>query len=467
MVASSTAMRGAMAAWQQAISIRGRITVITTLVVVVVLVAASIALVSLQRRTLTDNIDTAIHLRAGDIGALLENGAPPQSVATSDDEIAFIQIVDASGTLVSSSPNVANLAPVITARPPPGESETTRLGGLPIDDEPFHVLAQTFATASGTHTVYVGGNLEAVEESTDSLLAILRVGVPLLGVAVAAGTWILVGRALAPVEAMRREVAAIGAEDLGRRVPRPRVDDELGHLAQTMNEMLARLQEAHERQEQFTADASHELRSPLASMRTQLEVAIAHPESQQWEVTASDLQLEVVRMQRLVEQLLFLAGHDSRGATPSQQPVDLDDIVFEEARRLRTSAVAIDTSAVSAGQVRGDADQLRRAVRNLIENATRHARSLVRIELREMHGHVLLSVADDGEGIPEQARERVFERFTRLDDARTRASGGAGLGLAITRTIVLAHGGVIAVDPAYSGGARIVLEFHSADGALP
>jgi signal transduction histidine kinase len=267
----------------------------------------------------------------------------------------------------------------------------------------------------------------------------------------------VVGRTLRPVDAIRAEVADISERSLDRRVPVPRTDDEISRLAATMNTMLDRLHTAAERQRRFVADASHELQTPLASVRTDLEVALAHPANTDWQDTAVDLLTANRRMERLVRDLLFLARSDERTARPPARPVDLDDIVLSEAVRMRAAGhVHFDTSAVSAAAVNGRRDELTRAVRNLLDNAGRYARSLVTVALASDDGRVTLVVQDDGPGVPPGDRERVFRRFTRLDDDRSRETGGTGLGLAIAMEIIDAHGGAINVEDA-AGGARFVI----------
>jgi signal transduction histidine kinase len=293
-----------------------------------------------------------------------------------------------------------------------------------------------------------------VSESIGSLVGLLQVGVPLLLLAVGCGLWWVTGRALAPVEAIRREVESIGAEELHRRVPEPAVRDEVGRLAVTMNAMLERLDAANRRQEQFVADAAHELRSPLASLRVQLEVAEA----------GDDMLAEVARLQALSENLLLLARSSER-PTDGHRAIDLDDVVFGEvlrAKQMLNGQLTIDTSHVSAGAVRGSEEALARVVRNLLDNAARHARSRVAVSLSEERGTVRLTVTDDGEGIPEESRDAVFERFVRLDAGRATSAGGAGLGLAIVRSVVEAHGGRVMVDGMSEGGARLVVELPSA-----
>ncbi len=274
---------------------------------------------------------------------------------------------------------------------------------------------------------------------------------------VALTTWFAVGRALAPVEAIRREVDEISAAQLHRRVPQPKADDEIGRLAATMNRMLERLESARNSQRRFVSDASHELRSPITTIRQHAEVALAHPDR----VTAAEL-AEVVlaeqqRMQRLVEDLLLLARADEH-VPLTRAAVDLDDLAFEEGHRLRsTTSKRVDTSGVNAVRVQGDADALRRMVRNVGENAVRHASSRVDVTLVERGEEVVLTIDDDGPGIPATERARVLQRFVRLDEARSRDEGGSGLGLSIVDEVVRAHGGSMSIEQSPLGGARIVI----------
>jgi signal transduction histidine kinase len=229
-----------------------------------------------------------------------------------------------------------------------------------------------------------------------------------------------------------------------------------------MNSMLDRTEEAARRQQQFVADASHELRSPLTRIRSELEVDLARPGEADPIATHRSVLDETIGLQQLIEDLLHLARSDA-GTTPDiHQPVDLDDIVLSCADSLRAQGqVRVDTTGVGAARVAGDAQQLHRAVSNLVDNAARHARNHVTLTLVARENTVVMSVSDDGQGIPASARELVFARFTRLDDARTASSGGTGLGLAITRDIVERHGGTIRIDPDYHDGARILVALPS------
>jgi signal transduction histidine kinase len=226
---------------------------------------------------------------------------------------------------------------------------------------------------------------------------------------------------------------------------------------------LRPVERAHQRLRRFVADAAHELRSPVASIRQHAEVASAHPETTDVRELAGTVVHEGVRLQDLVDDLLLLARLDESASPIAREEVDLDDVALAEAARLRaTTGLQIDTSSVGAGRVRGDAKYLERSVRNLGENAVRHAKSRVALSVAEEDGHVSLLVDDDGPGIPLEERDRVFQRFERLDDARARDTGGSGLGLAIVREVVEAHGGEVALSEGPLGGLRAELRFPTA-----
>jgi signal transduction histidine kinase len=231
--------------------------------------------------------------------------------------------------------------------------------------------------------------------------------------------------------------------------------------------MLDRLDGAADQQRRFVADAAHELRSPLARVRAQLEVDRAHPSSADAAITRDAVLAEATRLQQLVDDLLLLARGDAGALDLARAgPVDLDDVTEQEAvARRAPGAPRIHTRGVVPVQVPGDPGQLARAVGNLLDNAVRHARSEVTVTLSEADGVAVLTVADDGPGIPEQAREAVFERFTRLDDARSSGDGGAGLGLAIARDVAHRHGGRLVLDAHTAAGTRFVLTFPLHTGA--
>jgi signal transduction histidine kinase len=441
-------------------SIRARTTMAACVVVTAALLVGALLILSVLRRSLVANIDGAARTRAQDIAALAGQGSLPRTLAVPGEEIALVQVVDRTGSIVSSGANLEGQAPIATFKPSGMDAEIRTLRDLPVGDRaPFRVVALNVDGASGPVTVYVAASLAQTEASVDAVMGLLLFGLPVLLLLVGATSWVIVGRALRPVESIRKQVADISAHDLSRRVPAPTVDDEVGRLARTMNAMLDRLQTFGERQRRFLADASHELQSPLASSRSELEIATAHPDSTDWVATAADLLDDNVRMERLVRDLVFLARADDAPSTVVRAAVDLDDVIREEVQRARTRArVAIDASRVSAVEVRGNADQLARVIRNLLENADRHATAQVTIDLHSTDdGWAQVVVVDDGPGVAAPDRERIFERFTRLDSSRSRDTGGAGLGLAIAREVVEAHGGRIFAADADVGARFVVL----------
>ncbi|HEY3015851.1 MAG TPA: ATP-binding protein [Nocardioides sp.] len=456
-------------------SVRARTTLLAALVSAIALVAGAVLLLATLDRSLHRAGDDLARGRVRDLAAQAERGVLPDSLDSIDGE-GVGQVYDARGRVLAASPNIAGRPPIFHGTAPQRPSMRI-LRDAPDDDETenYRVWVQRAETPTGPVTVVAGASLESVGEASATLRRDLGIGVPAMVALVAIGTWLVVGRSLRPVEAIRREVAAIGDDRLDRRVPEPPAGDEIGRLAVTMNGMLDRLEDASRRQREFVADASHELQSPIAALRTQLEVALAADGAAggadgDWADLGPRLLADADQMDRLVRDLLFLAS--TPDPRPPDQLVDLDDVVLEEAARIRASAPAtvkatvkatgkatgvptVDTGGVSAAPVAGDAGDLRRLVRNLLENAARHAESTVRLTLGEHDGAVLLEVYDDGPGIAPEDRERVFERFTRIDSARRRTDG-TGLGLAIARAIAERHRGTLEVGDGPSG-TRLVL----------
>jgi signal transduction histidine kinase len=437
-------------------TVRVRTTAAAVLVVGLALAVAAVGLVALVRRSQLDDARTAARLRAADVAAVLTStGSDRLGLQTQDDVV--VQVVDSSGRVVASSPELDGLGPIADL----AAGDSVELDSIPVEEDPFVVVADAAETGDGRFTVLVGRGIDDIEESTATLVRLLLLGIPLLLLVVGLTTWAVVGRALAPVDAIRAEAEAISPAELHRRVPRPAGNDEIARLAATMNRMLDRLDRSQRRQRRFVSDASHELRSPVASIRQHAEVASAHPERTTVPELAEVVLAEDLRMQRLVEDLLLLARADEDGLAIERRPVDLDDLVLEEARALRqTSDLTVDVSGVSAGRVAGDEAQLRRLVRNLAENAGRHAGRQVAFSVAENGaGVTTLAVDDDGPGIPEDDRARVFDRFVRLDEARAREGGGSGLGLAIVAEVVAAHEGTVSVGTSPLGGARFQVRF--------
>jgi signal transduction histidine kinase len=427
--------------------VRVRTAVAAALVVGLTLAASAVVVSVLLRRSMVKNLQAATEARSADVASLARVDRLPASIPQVGEDHALVQVFDATGRVVAASPELQDRGGIPRFL---GSDRTllTRIVRHPSfeSDEDFLVTARRVTSDEGTLFVYAAATLEQVDDTIGTVNKVLGLGVPLLLAAVGLTSWLVTGRALRPVETMRAEVAEITSHDLERRVAEPASQDEIGRLARTMNGMLDRLQQGSDRQRRFVADASHELQSPLASARAQLEVGLATGEETDWAATARGVLAEHDRMERLVQDLLFVATADEGRGAGRSRLVDLDDIVLEEARSLRArTTVALDLTGVSGGQVLGDPDQLGRVVRNLLDNAERHARSRVAVQLGVDGDAVELVVSDDGDGIPVADRAKVFERFTRLDAGRARSEGGTGLGLAIAKTVVEAHGGTISI----------------------
>ncbi|WP_437310646.1 HAMP domain-containing sensor histidine kinase [Sorangium sp. So ce388] len=306
--------------------------------------------------------------------------------------------------------------------------------------------------ADGPLTAIAMSPLDDVLRSTRTLTRVLAVGIPALVILLTAAAWVLIGRTLRPVRAMTLRAAGIADATTGERLAVPPTFDEVAELGRTLNGMLDRLADGARRQREFVSDASHELRSPIAAVRASLEVALAHPDRADTPAVQRGVLAEILRLEALVADLLALARLDEQRAPPHDE-IDLDDVVLEEAARAR--AVPVDTRGVSAAKVRGDRRGLEHLVRNLLDNAARYAASRVIVTTEVDEREVVLRVDDDGPGIPEQDRARVFGRFTRVASSRSRDAGGAGLGLALVQRITDQHGGAVRAGRSPQGGARL------------
>jgi signal transduction histidine kinase len=413
------------------VSVRWRLTLIATAVFAVAFIAAAWGLVHVTRTNLVDSIESYQRAQINELAKAYERNE---------------QDAPQGGTISIDNYGRPHFEP---PRPRDGYVETKQV--INIAGHNVVVVAQR--------------SLDEVNATVDNLKTILFIAVPLLVLLVGYAVWYFTGRALRPVEAIRSEAESITGTTIHRRVPEPRTDDEVGRLARTMNAMLGRLEESSQRQRQFVSDASHELRSPLTSMRANLEVALRHPERSDWPSVARRVLDEDERMEDTVSELLELARLDesANGGAVEQLPeVDLDELVHDET--VREHRTLINTVRVSGGRVHGRREQLTRVVRNLVDNADRHARTQVAVGLHEDPDAriVELVVDDDGPGIPVEDRERVFDRFTRLDDGRARDAGGLGLGLSMVKAIVEQHGGTVAIGDAPLGGARVTVTLPAA-----
>ncbi|WP_405675760.1 HAMP domain-containing histidine kinase [Streptomyces sp. NBC_01511] len=494
-------------------SVRSRAALAATAVVAVALVAAGFALLFALRANLTHQAEGKADQWSNEVAQRIANKVPLGDLDLPDGEDRPVQVTDAKGKLLTASEDMQRItgtgvSAVRPASPPPTTAPTPTPTPSPAptgdddddsggdddsgddqdDDSPApgapadgvvsspqghtegsvtvdgrtvdHVFSERRVTglSGGPYVVHAGASLGPQQSAVRATKIALLIGLPALLVVVGGVTWLVTRRALRPVEGIRREMAAITAsEDLTRRVPEPGTHDEVAKLARTTNETLTALEASVERQRRFVADASHELRSPIASLRTQLEVGAAHPELLDVPGAVAD----TVRLQQLAADLLLLARLDA-GEQAGRTRLDLAALVREEVSQRSADRIPVTPDVRGSVEVSGSRGQLARVLGNLLDNAQRHAAGEVRAAVRREGSLVVLAVSDDGAGVPEAERERIFERFVRLDDARSRDDGGAGLGLAIARDVAHRHGGTLDVGRAEAGGALFELRLPAA-----
>lgn len=436
-------------------SLRIRLTAASAAVTTLTIAVAAVLLVWRVRASLLSGLDSSLRQRVQDVVAEIDNGQLSTLPTTGADSAVLVQVLS-GGRVVASSANI-NGEPALFRTPAgarsPGVQTISQIPGA--DPGSFRVASARTSTSAGTFSIYAARSMSDFNASVRQVGLAALIGAPFLIAMLSAVIWILVGRALRPVEAMRQTVNAMSGVHPHKRVANASAPVELAGLGSTFDELLDRIDRAAAQQRQFLADAAHELRNPIASMLTRLEThdrkaALSGAEH-------ARLHADAARLSSVVDSLLSLARLDADVPLRSQ-PVDLDDLVFDEARAI--AGRRVDLSRVSAAQVIGDRAALDRVVRNLLDNAARHADAVISVELGD-DGHVVtLAVADDGCGIDEADRERVFARFARLDDARARDDGGAGLGLAIVHDVVERHHGSVSVEN-NQPGARFVVHLPS------
>jgi signal transduction histidine kinase len=436
---------------RRGLGVRMRSALAAGVVVAVASVLAGAVLLVTARGILLDNITTSANDRLAQAVTAVHTS---QSITSPAPDRAVVQVLNASGTVIDFSPSITGASPISSLRPAPGvrgkETRHLDIG----HDAPFRVVAEGVTTPGGPRVVLVAESIDVVDDATEAMLVALLLGMPLLVLVVGAATFLFVGRTLRPVDAMRRRADTITARNLHSRLPVPAAKDEIAALATTMNTMLDRIEAASAAQRRFVADASHELRSPLATIHANADLLAAAGLGADPERSVTRIHTESSRMSRLVDDLLLLARVDDQSAPLRHVDVDLDDLVYAARERIAVERPGLTvTGSVTPVRVTGDPDQLHRALRNLVDNAVRHARTAVSVALAEDDGHAEIVVANDGPAIANDEHERIFERFVRLDDSRSRDGGGSGLGLAIARDIVAAHGGSISVTDVTSGVA--------------
>ncbi|MGH3459447.1 ATP-binding protein [Aeromicrobium sp.] len=440
--------------WYQRISLRTRMLLIASAAIIVVLATGGILLLALLRAELIDTADDAGEDTAINVARLAEQGTLPRELAETEEIASAIQVVR-EGVVISGTPNALGQMVFPLAEQQPGDVSRADREQLPFDgDGPYRVIALGTESPYGDVTVFVAVDVEDVDDAVSIAAKVGGLGLVALVVTLSGVLWVVIGRTLAPVSAIQTRADAITGSELHRRVPEPVGRDEISDLARTINAMLGRLEASAKRQESFVADAAHELRSPIASLQARLETVL-NADGPTDKGVFRDLLHETTRMGRLVDHLLLLARSDAGTISAARVPVDLDDIIREAVSTAGPTVIPITTSEVEPVQVLGQQALLEHVVTNLLENAERYAGSSIDVSLHANAKNAILTVDDDGPGIPPDQREDVLQRFVRVDGSRERGTGGTGLGLAIVSEIVRIHDGEIEVADSPSGGARL------------
>ncbi len=454
-------------------SVRLRVTLLAAGAFAVVLAVAAFALVRALERALEDDVRSASEAILRRQAALvLSSGIPADARQVSATSGEAFQL-PVSGPVPGSGGTVVMFVgegSTLPERPPPSDLPETQVietapadvvfvRGMPVAN-PAVFGIQGSVEDYFVSSLRVGGvvlataaSLQEVRDTIATTQTMFWIVGPVLVALVAGLAWLLAGRALRPVHAVTSRVAAIGSRSLHERVPVPTSSDEIAELATTMNDMLGRLEAANTSNRRLVSDASHELRTPVTVMRTELEVAGRTP-APDWQETSAVLLGELDRLQSMIDDLLLLARGDERAF--ARDEVDVTDLVREVAGRRRRVPIGVDVGEQPV-VADGDADALRRALDHIVANAARHASTTVTVATELVDGEVRLLVDDDGPGVPEADRERVVQRFVRSDDGRARDSGGSGLGLAVASDVAIGHDGRLVIGDSPLGGARVTV----------
>ncbi|HEY9242540.1 MAG TPA: HAMP domain-containing sensor histidine kinase [Streptosporangiaceae bacterium] len=453
-------LRGGLGRWWRRRSLRGRVTLAATAALAVALAGAALLLASTLRVSLIRDLDNSARQGAREVAALAAAHKLPSPVPVGPGTVS-IQVLDRQGRIRYVSPDADRLVPLL---PPRAAAANARAGrAVFLDGRPFGLAGEVRVVSvaiRGGGTVIAAVAYNPVAESLGTLGHALLIGTPLLLLLLAGASWLIVGSTLRPIAELRRGAQDVTRTGQPRALPVPAAHDEVHSLAVTLNDMLSRLGAAQQRQRGLISDTAHELRSPIASIRAQLEVALDHPDSQDWQQTGGDVLADTLRLAALVEDLLVLARLDESDRPRKSQDVELSVLAADVVSRYLDAPVPVVLAWAEPCQVTGDPDGLGRMLGNLIDNAARYARTRVAVSVTLDGQAARLSVADDGPGIPAVDRERAFGRFTRLEAARSRDgadAGGAGLGLAIVRATAWAHGGSAWLEDAGPGLRAMVL----------
>jgi signal transduction histidine kinase len=462
--------------WWRRRGLRSRVTLTAAAGLLIAFTAADLLLFSAVRASLTNSVDDSARQAANQVVALINSQPLPDPVPVAASTVA-VQVLSPAGKIIDISADADRMVPLL---PPPQAAAAARSGAaVTLSGPPYGLQPQQLrvvaATAANGSTVIAAVPYNSADASLAVVGRALWFGTPLLFLLFTGAIWLAVGSTLRPITLLRRGAAAVSATGVPRALPVPAARDEVRSLALTLNGMLSRLALARQRQRDLVSDTAHELRSPIASIRTQLEVALDHPGLQDWTETARDVHADVLRLARLTEDLLVLARLDERADAGASRAdlVDVADVAATVVRRYEHAHVPVVMEPpADAGPYLAVADQggVDRVLVNLIDNAVRYAKSRVTVAARSRDGWAELTVSDNGPGIPAANLERAFGRFTRLDPARSRgdeSDGGAGLGLAIVRATAQAFGGTAHLEPVSPdgdpSGLRAVVRFPAAD----
>ncbi|MFF2242805.1 sensor histidine kinase [Arthrobacter sp. NPDC058130] len=446
--------------------VRKRATATAVGVVALALLIGSVALIGSLQGSLIASTESAARQEAQEVIVHMRDDDVAEAdryIAATVHEGQIVQILNPAGAVVAAQMPTAGDKPLTALRPTPDQvltEDVTRVETIR-DPGDFMIVATAVRLDDGPYTVVVASRMQVLAETLATVSWYLLVAAPLLLLVVGISVWLLVGRSLQQVERIRGQVARIDGERLDERVDVPQTNDEIQSLALTMNKMLERLQASDSAQRRFLSDASHELRSPVATLRAGVEVAAADPSGQSWHELTDILSEETSRMHYLVEDLLTLAKAHDGGFRLREEDVDLDDVVDRETRRLRSTSTHLITAELTPVRITGDARRVGQVLRNVLDNADRHAVSRIQISLNPGEGGAgaVITVDNDGGPVPEADRQRVFERFVRLDESRSREGGGSGLGLAIAAGIMTAHHGSIRATESPLGDCRFEMAF--------
>lgn len=439
-------------------SLRKRLTLLSVLSAGLILAIGWAVLFATLHNYLIRSADKAALESAETIAEQVRDGSLQSELLTTEEITTTAQVV-AGTKVVSATSNAVGDPPIVSRPQRPGASSTFRMDRLPYDgDGPFRVGALGATGPNGAVTIYVAVDVEDAYDELALAAQVSGVAAAVILSVLGGILWIALGAALAPVAQITRRADSISAKGLHLRVPVPETQDEISAMAKTINAMLERIESSVLQQDAFVADAAHELRTPLATLRARVEVELRRASNQESPVL-SNLLDEIARMAELVDQLLLLARSDAAFVEAEFEPVDLDDLVMRAAAEFVHPGIQLTVHHATPVQIRGRLTLLEQILPNLLSNAARYATAEIDLRVETVGKAAVVTVDDDGPGIPEADRSRVFDRFVRLDDSRGRSTGGYGLGLAIVAQIVRLHGGHAVVEDSPLGGARIRLEF--------